>query len=107
MSKRARERRAILEAPDTDWTPAPLPCPHCGAGNNGHMAAGPLPAVPHDGDLSLCAYCGRWAIFEGGGLRKPNAAERADIAANPDCKRAQAVVVQANMERGNKKLDLC
>jgi hypothetical protein len=82
--------------------PTPLVCPHCGWGNDQHHAADDLPAVPHDDDRSLCLGCGCWAIFEGGGLRKPTDEETAAIRLDSVCTRAHIAWVLARMELAMK-----
>jgi hypothetical protein len=42
-----------------------LTCPHCLAHNDAHTsAAGDADAVPADGDVSFCFYCGELSIFD-------------------------------------------
>ena len=62
-----------------------LTCPFCGHGNTDHTCVGPIPAVPHDGDYSLCIAAGFWSVFEDDSIRPPEAVELAEIIRNPDC----------------------
>ena len=62
-----------------------LRCRACGTSNDAHTDAKLLLHVPHDGDFSLCAYCGAWSIFDGGALREPTPDEATLIARDPDC----------------------
>lgn len=67
----------------------PLPCRRCGHSNEAHTHANAsIPAVPHDGDFSLCLYCGEWSVFERGALREPTSAEQKIIRDDPQCVRA-------------------
>lgn len=77
----------------------PLQCRACGKSNDAHTCAAALPYVPHDGDLSLCAYCGTWSVFERGGLRAPTLPELAAINTNPQCIRAERVRDEVMRER--------
>jgi len=69
----------------------PLQCRACGKDNAAHTNAGASLNVPHDGDFTLCLYCGEWSVFEGGALREPTPDEAALIAADPACIRASVV----------------
>lgn len=69
-----------------------VPCRVCGKGNEAHTSADNMPRVPHDGDYSLCAYCGAWSIFEGAGFRPPTREELAAIEADPDCAHAERIL---------------
>lgn len=82
----------------------PLLCRVCGKGNAGHTPAGALPAVPHDGDYSLCAYCGAWSVFDGAGLRAPTPAEIAEIEADPDCAAALRIVETIEALRNRRRV---
>jgi hypothetical protein len=59
-------------------------CPICRARHSRIAAvADDDDSAPKDGDVSMCFSCGAWLIldsYEPGGLRKPNAAERAELA---------------------------
>ena len=82
--------------------PTPLACPHCGEGNDTHHVMGALPKVPHDGDISLCLYCGKWGQFERGKLRPPDAAALRYIARSADCRRAYALWMLARTRDARK-----
>jgi len=69
-------------------------CPYCGHDNEAHTCVGPIPAVPHDGDYSLCIACGFWGIFEGGAIRRPDRIELVGILRNPECMRVMDVWVE-------------
>ncbi len=44
-----------------------IPCPECGIPNDGQYSPEHPEAVPSDGDLSVCLYCGHLAVFTGEG----------------------------------------
>jgi hypothetical protein len=79
----------------------PLMCRVCGGANDDATHTGSVPRVPHDGDYSLCAYCGTWSIFERGELRAPTIAEAVSIANDPACADAERVckAVRAKLGR--------
>lgn len=60
-------------------------CRSCGKINDAHTDVDNTLKVPHDGDLSICAYCGTWSVFRGGDLHEPTPAEAAYIDTNPNC----------------------
>jgi C4-type Zn-finger protein len=72
-------------------------CPHCGKDNDGHTMLGNVLHVPHDGDVSLCAYCGGCGVFEHGGIRTPTDDEQRDFDADPRLRRARAVLAIISM----------
>ena len=78
----------------------PLICRTCGKDNSAHTAAGAIPCVPHDGDVSLCLYCATWSVFEDGALRQPTPYEQAWIITNPDCMRAARVAAMVTTPGG-------
>jgi hypothetical protein len=83
--------------------PTPLACPHCGAGNDTHCVVGAIPKVPHDGDISLCLYCGKWGMFEDGQLRTPDTGALRYIAGSADCRRAYAAWLLVHMRDAMKR----
>jgi hypothetical protein len=65
-------------------------CRSCGKANDAQTHANPsIPAVPHDGDFSLCLYCGVWSVFDAGILRAPDEGERNMIRTSTECQRAE------------------
>lgn len=69
----------------------PTICPFCGRNNPLVSETGPGDAWPNEGDVSICWRCGEVAIFDlahDGGLRRPNLAEEAEIAADDDIQQA-------------------
>jgi hypothetical protein len=75
-------------------------CRACRKDNGSHTSAGPIPRVPHDGDVSLCLYCGTWSVFENGALRPPTGDEQAWIDADPNCGRAARIAAFVFMPGG-------
>lgn len=69
-------------------------CPHCARLNEESVAVEGEHITPSDGDMSMCAHCGQWAIFDQahhGGLRKPTEAEQRTLDADPIVVRANAM----------------
>jgi hypothetical protein len=78
----------------------PCTCRVCGRANDAHTHASPgVPRAPHNGDMTICAYCGSWSIFEGGGLRAPTPSEAAMIETDPDCQRAAQTLTRIQRHR--------
>jgi len=77
-------------------------CPWCGAKNDRASNAVPGEVVtPSDGDVSMCFYCGEWAVYDAAlpaalAQRKPTDAEFIEIGEDPDCQKLRAAWVQMN-----------
>jgi hypothetical protein len=68
----------------------PTICPSCGR-SNPLVDDAKSDAWPNEGDWSICWKCGEVAIFDHthhGGLRRPNIAEAAEIAADQNLQEA-------------------
>lgn len=67
-------------------------CPFCGAKNDRSTCASRLENIePEDGDLSLCAQCGKFSIYDSaaeGGVRKPSAEEHSEFITLPEVQMA-------------------
>jgi hypothetical protein len=72
----------------------PVSCRRCGKSNEDQTYTGSVLRVPHDGDWSLCGYCGLWSVFDGGALREPTPDEADEIATNPEAMEAARIVAQ-------------
>lgn len=59
-------------------------CPWCSSKLDMGSAVTPGGREPENGDFSLCALCENYSIYENGALRKPNEAETAQIASEPE-----------------------
>lgn len=51
-----------------DFLTVPLPCPGCGAANDGHLKTSTMgrSGGPQPGDVSICAYCATVAVYGNG-----------------------------------------
>jgi hypothetical protein len=76
-------------------------CPGCHVNNDGATSVELDGAVPADGDATVCVYCGTLAIFTRGAkhLRRPTAAERTELLADPDVRTAMRAVRDFNRQR--------
>jgi hypothetical protein len=90
----ARPESAFWRVPDEPATylSQPVTCPHCGYIVDAHesMSGG----GPHDGAVSFCLRCGRFAMYVVTGLtlalRMPTDDERADVEREPSYQRLRA-----------------
>ena len=79
----------------------PVTCWFCGKANTHASSTDGKRARPGDGDLSFCIGCGTFGIFNQaspGGLREPNATEKAEMAQDPKLARLH----QSWLEAGRK-----
>lgn len=86
---------------DVHRVPGAPSCPNCGAKLDG---AGGHSEEPESGNWSLCIYCHTMAVYEqtafGLTLRKPTAAELAEMMADPNVRAAMTRLAQFNTGPG-------
>ena len=74
---------------------APMSCPGCGKGLDGHMEAGPGDPRPTPGAASICVYCSTISVYteiDGQlGLRRATDTELDCLLTNPAVQRAIGV----------------
>jgi hypothetical protein len=79
---------------DQDWN-LNLACPWCGKATDGIANAYGTGAMPDEGSVTICLYCGKWAIlyFIDSGLtsRRPTADELSEMYDDPDVRKAEAI----------------
>lgn len=79
----------------------PPRCAGCGIALTGHTPAATDDGPPAPGAVSLCRYCGHVALFdEGGGLREPTLAERAELLADPAVRAARRALDSTRLYAG-------
>jgi hypothetical protein len=71
-------------------------CPHCWQVSDCHYPTNDDggEAVPAAGDLLICWHCCGLAYYASPVARAPTAAELAEVAANPDVRRALAAIAE-------------
>jgi len=69
-------------------------CPECDSKNDGYTGVSDSTAVPEDGDISICAYCGTISKFAIANdvvkLERASDEEMKHLMENPDIRRALA-----------------
>lgn len=81
-------------------------CPWCKAKSDRATNATPGEVMtPEDGDVSLCFYCGEWAVYDTSlpaalAQRKPTEAEFIEIGEDPDCQKLRAAWAHLEGGRG-------
>lgn len=74
MSDQIERLKAFLKNPDIVLETR---CPYCGSNHDRATSTDGTECTPADGDISVCAKCGRPSRFEAGGLvGLPDAEER-------------------------------
>lgn len=88
-----------------------ITCPSCGKVNDAQSSPDDEEAVPEDGNLSMCLYCGDLSIFvttDGVmGLRAPTLAEYEELMEDPEIRRMLAIrkVVMNEHEAESRQRD--
>ena len=75
-------------------TTTAIACPYCGRENDSHTSADPRDR-PAPGDVSICWGCRQIGLFTDTGVRKPTAAEPAELEQAPEVRQALAAMREA------------